>query len=382
MATGPARSASPTLLWVLTILLALILAPYLIERIQYALVRGRATAEAEVARDKLAQMPAHAIGYADVVKAIAPSVVGVETTRVVETAENEQLPPLLRRRFPSLRSEGEGSGVIIDNEGYILTNNHVIDEATEVAVKLSDGRTIRDVTIVGKDPESDIALLKIATGGLMAAEWGDSDALKVGDPVLAVGSPFGLEQTVTAGILSAKGRSGVVQDVSYEDFLQTDAAVNPGNSGGPLVDLRGQVVGINTAIVGRAYQGISFSIPATMARRVYEELRSSGSVARGWLGVAVQPLTAELAEQFGLESTDGALVADLVAGAPAERSGIQPGDVILRVGEVDVVEPRDLIFAVADLEPGTRIPIELLRGGERRTIEVAIGQRPVQPTRR
>jgi len=382
VATGPARSASPTLLWVLTILLALILAPYLIERIQYALVRGRATAEAEVARDKLAQMPAHAIGYADVVKAIAPSVVGVETTRVVETAENEQLPPLLRRRFPSLRSEGEGSGVIIDNEGYILTNNHVIDEATEVAVKLSDGRTIRDVTIVGKDPESDIALLKIATGGLMAAEWGDSDALKVGDPVLAVGSPFGLEQTVTAGILSAKGRSGVVQDVSYEDFLQTDAAVNPGNSGGPLVDLRGQVVGINTAIVGRAYQGISFSIPATMARRVYEELRSSGSVARGWLGVAVQPLTAELAEQFGLESTDGALVADLVAGAPAERSGIQPGDVILRVGEVDVVEPRDLIFAVADLEPGTRIPIELLRGGERRTIEVAIGQRPVQPTRR
>ena len=375
------RSSSTALLWVLLFLLLILVSPYLIERIQFALVRGRATAEAEVAREKLAQMPAHAISYADVAKAIGPSVVGVETTRIVNGEQPDEFSWLLQRRGRPFRAEGEGSGVIVDDNGYIITNFHVIDGAAEVAVKLPDGRTVRQVEVVGADPASDIALLKIPGDSLMAAEWGDSGELLVGEPVLAVGSPFGLEQTVTAGIVSAKGRRGVVGNINYQDFLQTDAAVNPGNSGGPLVDLEGKVVGINTAIVGPAYQGISFAIPSRLARDVYEKLRETGTVERGWLGVSIQPISEPIAERLGLDSTDGALVADVIPGAPAAAAGIEPGDVITRWNDIPIAEPADLTFAVAATEIGSTATVELLRDGESRTFDVTVGLRPVQVTR-
>jgi len=276
------------------------------------------------------------------------------------------------------RAEGQGSGVVIDESGYVLTNNHVVAGAERVDVKLSDGQLMRDVKVVGTDPLTDIAVLKVDAGGLTAAQWGDSDELSVGDPVLAIGSPFGLDQTVTAGIVSAKGRRGVVEDLSYQDFLQTDAALNPGNSGGPLVDMSGKVVGINTAIFGQRYQGISFAIPSQIARNVYEQLLAKGAVSRGWLGVAMQELDEKLARQLGLESTEGALVAGVVPGSPAEKAGIEPGDVIVRWNDEEITCRGDLGLAVGGTRPGSQAKVVLMREGRELEATVTVGDRAEQ----
>ncbi len=203
-----------------------------------------------------------------------------------------------------LREQDQGSGVIVDAEGYIITNYHVVDRASEVNVELSDGSK-HQAQVVGTDPATDLAVLKIGAANLTAAPWGKSSDLEVGDPVLAIGNPFGLARTVTAGILSATGRHAVVENVNYQDFLQTDAAVNPGNSGGPLVNMKGQIVGINTAIVGPTYQGISFAIPSDMVQQVYDQLIKSGKVARGWLGVSMKELPPEEAEKLGVQRRPG-----------------------------------------------------------------------------
>lgn len=363
---------------VLIVLVLVLASPYLIEQIQFAITRGHQRALAQSARELLADLPEEANRYRLVAQSIEPSVVGIEVVRVVDPSTVSDEWSHLFRRYPLLQTAGEGSGVIVDESGYVLTNFHVIGQATEVTVRLSDGRTVRDVEVVGADPLTDLAVLKINTSGLTAAPWGDSGTVEVGDPVLAVGNPFGLARTVTAGIISAKGRRGVVRDLNYQDFLQTDAAVNPGNSGGPLVNMKGQIVGINTAIIGEAYRGISFAIPSHLARDVYERLKETGKVARGWLGVAMQELDESLAERLGLESTRGALVAGVVPDSPAEAGGLEPGDVVVKWNDEDIRDPSDLSLAVAGTEIGSKAVAVIVRGGKKIKLSVEVGERPAR----
>jgi serine protease Do len=373
---GYARSQIVPLLFVFVLLLGVFVTPYLVEQIQFSLVRGKLRAEAEVARGVLDELPEPENRYRWVAQSLAPAVVGVKTERIVRGRHDEL--SFLFGLPGQYRAEGQGSGVVIDESGYVLTNNHVVAGAERVDVELSDGQLIRDAKVVGADPLTDIAVLKIDAGGLTAAQWGDSDELRVGDPVLAMGSPFGLDKTVTAGIISAKGRRGVVRDLSYQDFLQTDAALNPGNSGGPLVDMAGKVVGINTAIFGRRYQGISFAIPSQIAHDVYEQLRAKGTVPRGWLGVAMQELNEELARKLGLESTEGALVADLVPGSPAEAAGLEPGDVIVRFNGEEITGPGDLGLAVGGTPPGAKAEVVFIRERRKIKVTVTVGDRAEQ----
>jgi S1-C subfamily serine protease len=271
---------------------------------------------------------------------------------------------------------GQGSGVIVDEAGYILTNNHVVQNARTINVKLSGNET-RPAEVVGLDETTDLAVLKIPSGGLVAAEWGDSDALQVGSLVWAVGNPFGLDRSVSFGIVSAKNRR-VINDRSspYQDFLQTDAAVNPGNSGGPLVDSTGKIVGINTAIVGRSYSGISFSIPATIAKDVYQRLRESGKVERGYMGVALADVSDELAAELGLKSRHGAIVMQVGPRSPAAKAGIQVKDVIVEWDGQEVVDFTELTLLVGKTKIGSTVKIKLIRAGEPVELELTVEERP------
>ncbi len=379
-AESPARSKITPAVWLLALLIVLLVLPTLMERISYSVTRGRQRAEAEVARIELASLPEGAGRYRMVASSMAPSVVGVQTVRVAGGGVTGDELTHLRRPPPRFQTRGEGSGVIVDEAGYIITNSHVIEAATEIIVQLSDGREVRNARVVGTDPLSDIAVLQIEADGLLAAPWGDSDAIEVGDPVVAIGNPFGLTRTVTAGIISAKGRRSIIRDLTYEDFLQTDAAVNPGNSGGPLVNLRGEVVGINTAISGESYRGISFAIPSQLAQEVYERIRASGRVARGWLGVEIlNPAVAaeEELRQLGvpLDAT-GAVVRRVEPGSPAQKAGIQPGDVIFGWNDEAVSEPSDLTFAVARTEISSTAEVQIHRQDEEIELSVVVGERP------
>jgi len=255
----------------------------------------------------------------------------------------------------------------------------VVDQASRVDVELSDGRTVENVRVVGADPYTDLALLKIDAGPLVAAAWGDSDQLEVGDEVLAVGNPFGLARTVTAGIISAKDRSTETR-AGFHEFLQTDAAVNPGNSGGPLLNLKGEVVGINTAIVGDTYRGVSFAIPSRLAREVYEKLVAAGKIPRGWLGVemAMHDLTEDEARDLGLDEVRGVVVHRVVADSPAEQAGIQAQDVIVEWNGLEISSPVDLSRAVARTNVGSEAAVVLIRRGRQRELIVEVGERPVQ----
>ena len=265
-----------------------------------------------------------------------------------------------------------GSGFIINPSGYVVTNNHVIDGATEIRVTLADGREFSGKT-VGRDPKTDIALVKIDATGLPVIPLGDSAALQVGEPVMAIGNPFGLQQTVTSGIVSATGR--VIGEGPYDDFIQTDASINPGNSGGPLINSRGEAVGINTAILSRSggSVGIGFAIPVNLAKSVVAQLAGSGHVVRGWLGVAVQPVTAGLAKGLGLLDTRGALVASVSPDSPAQRAGVKAGDVVVNYDGRAVARMDDLPKAVAMTPVGREVPIEVVRDGKpvRLTVKVA-----------
>ncbi len=285
-----------------------------------------------------------------------------------------------RQRPPERReSRSQGSGVIVDKSGVILTNNHLIDQATEIEVRLSDKRKFK-AKVVGRDPKTDLAVLKIeGDGDFPTAELGDSDRLRIGQWAVAVGNPFGLERTVTVGIISATGRRRVGV-TTYESFIQTDAAINPGNSGGPLLNLDGKVIGINTAIVAVG-QGIGFAIPVNDARRVVPQLIATGRVTRGWLGIRIQPLTADLAPSFGANEGDGVLVADVMPGSPAEAGGLKSGDVILELQGQKTPEVPDLQRAVADIPPGNTAQVTILREGKRETREIKIGEMPAdEPT--
>lgn len=330
--------------------------------------------------------------YAPIVKRVAPAVVKIVTTTTVKM-DTQGFPgfndPFWRHFFGDQFGPGSnegrqgreiehgvGSGVIITPDGYILTNNHVVDGASEVQVTLQNGREMT-AKVVGRDPKSDIAVVKVDAKDLPAIQIADSDKVQVGDVVLAIGNPFGVGQTVTSGIVSATDRGNVgIED--YEDFIQTDAAINPGNSGGALVDIDGRLIGINTAILSRSggSQGVGFAIPSDLARTVMVSLVKNGHVTRGFLGVRIQTVTPELADQFNLKDAKGALVGEVEPNGPAAEAGLKPGDVVVKFDGKSVADSRHLQLAVAEMAPGTKVPVEIIRNGETKTLDVTLKQLP------
>ena len=334
--------------------------------------------------------------FAPVIKRVSPSVVNVFISSTPKNASwsgpQSQSPfdePFFRRffgdefgsgsrggkqqRLPKQR--GLGSGVVVTKDGYILTNNHVVDNADEIKVAFSDGREFT-AKVVGKDPKTDVAVLKIDAKDLPVAEFADSDKIEVGDLCLAIGNPFGVGQTVTMGMISAMGRSSIGLD--YEDFIQTDAAINPGNSGGPLIDAEGRLIGINTAILSRSggNQGIGFAVPSNLARSVMQSLITDGRVVRGFLGVMIQDVTPASAEELKLKESGGALVSDVTAKSPAEKAGLQSGDVILEVDGKPVKDSRHLKLQIAQIAPGTKVPVKINRDGSIKTLDVSLKELP------
>lgn len=323
--------------------------------------------------------------YANAVASAAPAVANLYTTKVIE--KTEQQPPLAKdplfQRFfndnlPRQRrmESSLGSAVIMSPEGYLLTNNHVTANAEQIVVALKDGRETL-ARVIGSDPETDLAVLKIDLADLPAITLGHSDRIRVGDVTLAIGNPFGVGQTVTMGIISATGRNQLGLN-TYEDFIQTDAAINRGNSGGALVDAGGNLIGINTAIISESggSQGIGFAIPVKLALEVMKSIIEHGQVIRGWLGVEVQSLTQELAESFGQEGRPGIVVAGVYRDGPAERAGLQPGDLILSIDGVQSADGRSSMNQVARARPGEKIDIDILRNGKPLTLTAEVGVRP------
>ena len=330
--------------------------------------------------------------FTDVAMATSPSVVNIRTEKIIKGGgpvfrhfqspfgDKDPFQGFFERFFGDIprrdfKQRSLGSGFIIDKEGYIVTNNHVIEDADKIKVKLKNGKEY-DAKIVGRDAKTDIALIKVKSWqDFHVVKWGDSDALKVGEWVVAIGSPFGLEHTVTAGIVSAKGR--VIGSGPYDDFIQTDASINPGNSGGPLINMRGEVIGINTAIVSRSggNVGIGFAIPINSARGIIKQLKASGSVTRGWLGVSIQDLTPDLADYYGVKEGKGALVGEVFEGDPADKAGIKPKDVIIEVDGDKIEDSRDLSQKIAEIPVGGEATIKVVRGGKGHAFRVNIVKR-------
>lgn len=324
--------------------------------------------------------------FSNLVKEVTPAVVNISTTTVVKGMDvNERMMNPFKDFFGNdffekffgdtprkeYKQRSLGSGFIIDKDGHILTNNHVVEKASSIKVKLTDGKEY-EAKVVGRDPKTDIALIKInAKNSLPVAVIGDSNKLEVGDWVLAIGNPFGLERTVTSGIVSAKGR--VIGQGPYDDFIQTDASINPGNSGGPLFNLKGEVVGINTAIVSGG-QGIGFAIPVNVAKTLLPQLKNKGKVVRGWLGVVIQRVTPELAKSFGINESEGALVSDVIEDSPASKADIRRGDVIVSFDGHKIKEMDQLPRMVAETEIGRKAKIGFVREGKHQYVDVVIGE--------
>jgi serine protease Do len=328
---------------------------------------------------------------ADLVEKLSPAVVNISTTKVIKTDGkrspfNEMFPfdrffggeEDSQRRFfgdnpeKELRQRSLGSGLIISKDGYIFTNNHVVEKADKIKVRLSTGKEY-DATVKGRDPRTDLALIKInPDNSLPTVNLGDSDKLRVGDWVMAIGNPFGLDHTVTAGIVSAKGR--VIGAGPYDNFIQTDASINPGNSGGPLFNMAGEVVGINTAIVAQG-QGIGFAIPVNMAKEILEDLKSKGKVTRGWLGVSVQDITEDLAKSLKLKDRNGALVTEVFEGDPADKAGIKQGDIIIEVDGKAVKDTHELLRLVAVLTVGKKATLKVVREGQVKELQLTVAER-------
>jgi len=319
--------------------------------------------------------------FAEIVKTVSPSVVNISATRTVQsppTLEDlfEFLPPFGNSQGKRWKEMSMGSGVIVSTDGYLLTNYHVIEQAEDIKVTLYDKRTFK-ASVIGVDPKTDLAVIKINANDLPVPQWGDSDKLQVGDFVLAIGNPYGLTHTVTMGIISATGRADVgIAD--YEDFIQTDAAINPGNSGGPLVNIKGEVIGINTAIFSKTggYQGIGFAVPSNMARIIKDSLIKGGKVIRGWIGVIVQDLTAELAERFNLKDSYGVLITDVTKHSPASKAGLRRGDIILEYNGKQIKEGAVLRNLVAQSPIGSIVKLKIARDGQIYTLSVTVAQLP------
>jgi len=356
---------------------------------------GHAVPEAPSAPKPAAVAPPPSGGFdrnfVEVAKAVTPSVVNISTTRISRLPEGHNFGPFddpffrrffgdeLFRRFEAPKDRRErslGSGVIADSSGHIITNNHVVAKADEIRVLLSDKRELK-AKVVGTDPKTDIAVIKVDAKDLPILPWADSDKLQVGEYVLAIGNPFGLNQTVTMGIVSAVGRANV-GIAEYEDFIQTDAAINPGNSGGALVNARGELIGINTAIFSQngSYMGIGFAVPSNMVRSVMEQLVKGGKVVRGYLGVSIQELTQDLAKQFGTADIKGVLVSDVLADSPAKRAKLERGDVIIEFDGHAVENPTQFRNLVAATPIGKKVRIKLLRDGKSRELDVTIAEQP------
>ncbi|MEE9523483.1 MAG: DegQ family serine endoprotease [Thermodesulfovibrionales bacterium] len=327
--------------------------------------------------------------FSQIVSAISPSVVNISTTRKASQDVNPFLNDPLYDFFSPFRDENIpqkkkeqslGSGVIVSVDGYIITNYHVVENADEIKVTLFDKVSYKG-EIIGVDPKTDVAVVKISAKKLPAIQWGDSDSLQVGEFILAVGNPFGLSHTVTMGIISAVGRANVgIAD--YEDFIQTDAAINPGNSGGPLVNVNGKLVGINTAIFSRSggYQGIGFAVPSNMAKSVFDQLVSKGKVIRGWIGVSIQNMSTELARNFGLKNTNGALVSDIIKDSPAEAAGLKRGDIIVAFNDKKVGSVSTLRNMVAQSQIGSESGMKILRDKKINDLKVTISELPREYT--
>ncbi len=355
------------LLWVFGLLFVVLIAPLMVGRIQYAITEAKEHARLDVARENLHDFTLSQFSTASRLLAqyVGPSVVNVSTQNG--------------------RAQGEGSGVIVDEQGYIVTNYHVVAGVSTVEIQLSDGRR-GPASVVGADPLVDVAVLKTNLDNLVAAQWGDSDQLSVGETVWALGSPFGLQKSITFGILSAKERRGIAGPEGrgtssiYQEFLQTDAAVNPGNSGGPLVNVRGEIIGINTAIIGPTYQGISFSIPSAIVQKSYEQLRKVGWIERGFLGVTPIRLPDRVANSLGLERESGVLVVHVKANTPADEAGMLVDDVILTWNGAEFTDPTLMSRAIAATEIGSKVPVEIVRKSEsvveHLTLTVQVAVRP------
>ncbi|UCE78836.1 MAG: DegQ family serine endoprotease, partial [Nitrospiraceae bacterium] len=323
--------------------------------------------------------------FSEIASSLSPAVVNISSTKLMKRDHNsffddpffDFFNPFRNFGFPKKwKEQSLGSGVIVSRDGYIITNNHVVEQAEEIKVTLFDKRMFR-AQVTGTDPKTDVAIVKIDAEELPSVIWGDSDTLQVGEFVLAIGNPYGLSHTVTMGIISAVGRASVgIAD--YEDFIQTDAAINPGNSGGPLVNIKGELIGINTAIFSRSggYQGIGFAVPSNMAKLVMDQLVREGKVTRGWLGVTIQELTPDLSNKFGLQKSQGALVGDIAKGSPAEKAGIKRGDIILEFNGKKVKDVGALKNMVAKAGIGDELPVTIMREGKKQSLKVVISELP------
>ena len=339
-----------------------------------------------ISRQSIESLTTIGKAMAEISAAVKPAIVNISTTRTVKVAGNDPFAedPFfrhffgdnLRRQPREEKSAALGSGVIVSSDGYIITNYHVVKDADEIKVLLADKREFSG-KVIGSDPKTEISVVKIDAKGLPTLPWGDSDSLEAGDLVLAVGNPYGLNQTVTMGIVSAVGRANVgIAD--YEDFIQTDAPINPGNSGGALVNVRGQLIGINTAIFSTSggYQGIGFAIPSNMVRTIMESLIKEGKVTRGWLGISIQRITPDLAKQFNLTDENGVLVSDVTENGPAEKAGLKRGDVIVEYDGKKTDEPGLFRNMVANTAPGEKHSLKILRDKDLLTLKVTIGELP------
>ena len=350
---------------------------------------NQALAEIHASEPLLVARQEGPVSYASAVRMAAPAVVNIYTTKLVVQQTNPFMnDPFFRHFFgqenPSSQKRMQsslGSGVLVSSEGYILTNHHVVNNADEIRVALRDGRETF-ARIVGSDPDSDLAVLKIELDKLPMISLASSDTLEVGDVVLAIGNPFGVGQTVTQGIISALGRNSLGIN-TYEDFIQTDAAINPGNSGGALVNPYGQLLGINTAIFTRSggSQGIGFAIPSNLAKQIMLDLINEGFVVRGWMGIEVQEMTPALAQSLQLETLQGILVAGLLRKGPADKAGLKPGDVITSINGQKVTGARTTINYIAGLKPETQVIFDVIREGRNKALTATIGQRPASPQR-
>jgi serine protease DegQ len=362
------------------------LRPDLLPRTQQRDASGTIVTIKEAVSDTQAKTEFKPGSFSNAAQAAMPAVVNVFTSKEVKVAPHPLLEdPRFRRFFgdplesQSRRASSLGSGVIVSPEGYILTNHHVIEAADEIEIALADGRKSK-ARVIGSDPETDLAVVKVDMEALPTMTFGHSDNARVGDIVLAIGNPFGVGQTVTMGIISALGRTHLGIN-TFENFIQTDAAINPGNSGGALVDTSGNLIGINTAIVSRTggSLGIGFAITTTVAKQIMEQIIQTGGVTRGWIGVEVQDLTPELAESFKRPSTNGALIAGVLKGGPADRAGVKPGDILIAVDSQPVIDSSTMLNLIAALSPGQTATILVMRNQAEKTVKINVGKRP-KPT--
>jgi Do/DeqQ family serine protease len=321
--------------------------------------------------------------YHDAVRRAAPSVVNIFTSKEIRTPRHPLLnDPIFRRFFgdqlpdEAQRASSLGSGVIVSASGYVLTNHHVVEAADEIEVALADGKKLL-AKVVGNDPDTDLAVLRVNADHLPAISFGSAENVQVGDVVLAIGNPFGFGQTVTSGIVSALGRSGIGVN-TFENFIQTDAAINPGNSGGALIDASGNLIGINSVIFSRSggSMGIGFAIPVSTAKMVLDQIVKNGAVTRGWIGVEVQEITAPIAESFKLGGTRGALIAGVLRGGPADKAGVKPGDVLVEVQGRPVADPTSMLNLIAALPPGKPATVKVKRSGQEIDATITVGRRP------